>query len=169
MSNFTGEEKSVIYTEDEFNLHEYFFLIFSAVFIVIMFFVIISYCVNRCLQKCEDCTSDSERYPPRNVSRMVWIETINVLFLLLYFCSRLLNMHNLFSCITNTSGLARWPSQGTRTSSPRQSPRRWDPHSYIFFNNPPPGGWGKRSAWWGGTWDFQKRFTKPNTKQPTNA
>ena len=43
------------------------------------------------------------------------------------FCSRLLNMHILFSCITNTSELARWPSQGTRTSSPRQSPRRGDP------------------------------------------
>ena len=46
------EETSVIYTEDEFNLHEYFFLIFSAVFIIIMLCILRTFIFNRCVTKC---------------------------------------------------------------------------------------------------------------------
>ena len=46
------EETSVIYTEDEFNLHEYFFLIFSAVFIIIMLCILSTFIFNRCVMKC---------------------------------------------------------------------------------------------------------------------
>ena len=50
--NFTNEETSVVYTEDEFNMHEYFFLIFSAVFIMVMLCVLFPYLVNHCVNKC---------------------------------------------------------------------------------------------------------------------
>ena len=50
--NFTDEETSVVYTEDEFNMHEYFFLIFSAVFIMVMLCVLFPYLVNYCVNKC---------------------------------------------------------------------------------------------------------------------
>ena len=50
--NFSNEETSVIYTEDEFNLHEYFFLIFSAVFIIIMLCVLCTFIFNQCILKC---------------------------------------------------------------------------------------------------------------------
>ena len=50
--NFTDEETSVVYTEDEFNMHEYFFLIFSAVFIMVMLCVLFPYLVNHCVNKC---------------------------------------------------------------------------------------------------------------------
>ena len=46
------EDTSVIYTEDEFNLHEYFFLIFSAVFIIIMVCVLSTFLFNHCVLKC---------------------------------------------------------------------------------------------------------------------
>ena len=46
------EDTSVIYTEDEFNLHEYFFLIFSAVFIIIMLCILSTFLFNRCVMKC---------------------------------------------------------------------------------------------------------------------
>ena len=46
------EETSVIYTEDEFNLHEYFFLIFSVVFIIIMACVLSTFLFNHCVLKC---------------------------------------------------------------------------------------------------------------------
>ena len=57
--NFTDEETSVVYTEDEFNMHEYFFLIFSAVFIMVMLCVLFPYLVNHCVNKC--CSVDNSR------------------------------------------------------------------------------------------------------------
>ena len=46
--NFTNEE-IVVYTKEEFNLHEYFFLIFSSIFILIMFVIILTYFINHCI------------------------------------------------------------------------------------------------------------------------
>ena len=66
------EDTSVIYTEDEFNLHEYFFLIFSAVFVIIMLCVLSTFLFNRCVMKC--CIIREQRVS-RSSRQVIWSPT----------------------------------------------------------------------------------------------
>ena len=75
-TNSSTEETTVIYTEDEFNLHEYFFLIFSAVFIITMLCVLSSFLFNRCVTKCCIAREQSAALISRQVTANAFAKTI---------------------------------------------------------------------------------------------
>ena len=76
--NFSQEETLVVYTENKFIIHEYFFLIVSAVFLFIMCCFLLSYCVNRCINKFYFIQDNRDYVWPQGIHSYVWFRIVNV-------------------------------------------------------------------------------------------